>query len=99
MLTDDTLREELYKILSERKHTENASVSDVTDGASYQEQRNKLGCNKHYTALTVGADMEILYCQITVKCAGHLACTFDCEGVATAQTVEQHHLCTFVIWH
>lgn len=38
VLTDDTLREELYKILSKRKHTENPSVPDVTDGASYQEQ-------------------------------------------------------------
>lgn len=38
VLPDDTLREELYKILSERKHTENPSVPDVTDGASYQEQ-------------------------------------------------------------
>ncbi|KAH6944753.1 hypothetical protein HPB50_004925 [Hyalomma asiaticum] len=39
-----TLREELYKRLSDREDTEHTGVSDVTDGASYREQLKKLGC-------------------------------------------------------
>lgn len=56
VLADDTLREELYKFLSERKDTENTSASYVTDGAFYREQLKKLGCKKHDVTLTVSAD-------------------------------------------
>ncbi|XP_037269065.2 uncharacterized protein LOC142818140 isoform X1 [Rhipicephalus microplus] len=56
VLADDGLREDLYKSLNEKKDTENASVSDVTDGAFYLTQRKKLGCQKDDITLTVSAD-------------------------------------------
>lgn len=58
VLAVDTVRQELYKFVSGRKDTENenSAVTDITDGAFYKKQRQKLGCQKHDLTMTVNAD-------------------------------------------